>query len=124
MKSKSQIDVKSIGIPNICFSLTNDDDRREAKFKKQRQKRGFDDSETWSLDYTIACFLIPRLKRFIELYSENIKDRDDSIKKFKKFLKALYLIKKNSNDVLSKKELKIMEEGLALFPEICNKLWW
>ena len=39
--------------------------------KRLRKKRGiytkFKDKETYSLDYTIACFVLPRLKRFKEL---------------------------------------------------------
>lgn len=30
----------------------------------QRRIRGFDDSELWSLDYTILKFILPRLKRY------------------------------------------------------------
>jgi hypothetical protein len=59
-------DVKYMNIPNICFSLTDKDDKREIEYKKQRIERGFDDSETWSLTDTICGFLIPRLKRFKE----------------------------------------------------------
>lgn len=33
----------------------------------QRRTRGFDDSQTWSLDHTIAVFTLPRLRRFKEL---------------------------------------------------------
>lgn len=33
----------------------------------QRRFRGWDDSDTWSLDYVIAKFIVPRLKRFKEL---------------------------------------------------------
>ena len=54
-------DPKYLGIPNICFSLTDKDDKREEKFIKQRLQRGFDDTETWSLRDTIADFVVPRL---------------------------------------------------------------
>ena len=37
------------------------------KFAWQRKTRGFDDSETWNLDNTIANFVLPRLKRYKEL---------------------------------------------------------
>lgn len=33
----------------------------------QRMIRGWDDSDTWSLNTTIAEFVYPRLKRFIEI---------------------------------------------------------
>jgi hypothetical protein len=45
MKAKS-VDVKYLGIPNICFSLTDKNDKREKKLSKQRMVRGFDDSPT------------------------------------------------------------------------------
>ena len=32
----------------------------------QRRIRGFDDSELWSLDYTILRFILPRLQRYRE----------------------------------------------------------
>ena len=38
--------------------------KRPIKHFIQRRKRGFDDSELWSLDYTIAEFIYPRLKAF------------------------------------------------------------
>lgn len=41
--------------------------KRFFKFFWQRRTRGWDDSETWNLDYTIAKFALPRLKRFKEL---------------------------------------------------------
>ncbi len=41
--------------------------KRDFKLFKQRRTRGFDDSETWSLDHTIAKFALPRLKVFKNL---------------------------------------------------------
>lgn len=56
---------------NINFSVAEEVYEREPKtietYKLQRQENGFDDTETWHLDRTIALFLIPRLKRYIEL---------------------------------------------------------
>lgn len=43
------------------------DIRRKVKFFWQRLARGFDDSETWSLEYTFFKWLLPRLKRFREV---------------------------------------------------------
>jgi len=37
---------------------------REEYFAKQRQERGFDDSELWDLFYHHALWLLPRLKEF------------------------------------------------------------
>lgn len=54
------------GIKNVNFSLINKEDSRFEAYKKQRLERGFDDSELWSLDCTIAEFIAPRLKAFKE----------------------------------------------------------
>lgn len=39
-------------------------DKRQAKWRKQRKKYGYDTTELWSLDSTIAKFILPRLKAF------------------------------------------------------------
>lgn len=41
--------------------------RRSLLFWWQRRTRGWDDSDTWNLDSTIAEFVLPRLRRFREL---------------------------------------------------------
>ena len=54
------------GIKNVNFSLGKETDEREPEWKAQRLTRGFDDTEMWSLDCTIAEFIAPRLKVFLE----------------------------------------------------------
>lgn len=54
------------GIKNVNFSLGKETDERESVWKAQRLTRGFDDTEMWSLDCTIAEFIAPRLKVFKE----------------------------------------------------------
>lgn len=48
------------------FALDKDmsQDKRQAKWSKQRNKRGFDDTECWDLFTTIAKFILPRFKEF------------------------------------------------------------
>ncbi len=40
--------------------------KRALKHFIQRYRFGFDDSETWSLDHSLAKLILPRLKRFKE----------------------------------------------------------
>lgn len=40
---------------------------RSLRYWWQRRTRGWDDSELWSLDCTIARFALPRLRRFAEI---------------------------------------------------------
>lgn len=41
--------------------------KRYLRFKWQRKTRGWDDSELWNLDITLAQFLAPRLRRLTEI---------------------------------------------------------
>ena len=41
--------------------------KRMVKFFFQRRIRGFDDSETWALDWTFYNWIYPRLKRFAKV---------------------------------------------------------
>ena len=129
MKDRKKVDIKYINVPNICFSLVNKNDSRESYFKKQRIKRGFDDSELWSLAGTIAKFVIPRLESFIEInediYSHSRqKDQKKYIKDLRKIIKALNLVIKDDEFwVFTKKEKKDLREGLDLFSELFMTLW-
>ena len=44
-----------------------ENDKREEKWRKQREEYGFDERETWSLDYTIKLFLYERIKMYNEV---------------------------------------------------------
>jgi hypothetical protein len=59
---ESKID--TYGIENVNFSMIEKDDDRWELFKQQRLERGFDDSELWNLEFTIAKFILPRLIAF------------------------------------------------------------
>ena len=57
------------GIPNVNFTLIDKNDDRWEEYVKQRKERGFDNSELWCLDTTIAKFILPRLEAFHETYA-------------------------------------------------------
>lgn len=116
-------DPKYLGIPNICFSLTDKTDNREEAFSKQRIERGFDDSETWSLDGTIAKFIIPRLERFLEVNpcGESKEFKEDC----ELFLNSMkYYNNRQVPDLLKSEEYKLYKQGLEAFPRIFQGLWW
>ncbi|MFB6291755.1 MAG: hypothetical protein ABEJ25_08540 [Candidatus Bipolaricaulia bacterium] len=65
----TKTDPLEAGIPNVNFSLNSawdPNDNRHERYKRQRLERGFDDTELWSLDATIAKFMVPRLRAFRE----------------------------------------------------------
>ena len=121
---QQKIDPKSLGIPNICFSLTDEKDKREKKFVKQRQTVGFDDSETWNLDMTIAGFVLPRLKRFKEVCAvhpgELTEEEWDGI--LDEMIAGFELISKTVNH--SKEEDKQANKAIKLFSKYFFALWW
>lgn len=49
-----------------CLEELSETDERRPLYEAQRKERGFDDSECWNLDNTLAQFLVPRLKVFKE----------------------------------------------------------
>lgn len=58
-------------IPNCGDSKVKDwfhfhpnDIEKLSKYKRQRIERGFDDTELWNLDFTLAKFALPRLVEF------------------------------------------------------------
>lgn len=114
------------GIKNVNFSLIEKNDERWNEFKKQREENGFDESELWSLDITIAKFVYPRLK----LFYENIQNYpgymtfDEWKNIIKTMLDAFELL---SNDELigmySEEQEKIIENGLQNFGKYYRGLW-
>jgi hypothetical protein len=119
------VDFKYMQIPNICFSLANEDDKREMEFKKQRLERGFDDSETWSLRDTIANFIIPRLERYEEMAKKFLKRDPELEEDVECFLNAMRLVSRDNGAlILTKEEEERMWRGLDAFPKIFMSLWW
>lgn len=98
--------------------------RRSIRFFYQRLTRGWDDSDTWSLDVTIAKFVLPRLKRFKELnngfpYEETQESwnekLDDMIYAMEFELKQF-----DTNDY----DMNRVNRGFELFGKHFHYLWW
>jgi len=104
----------------------------------QRRRRGFDDSELWNLDHTIAKFILPRLKRFKEIChgypSELHVDGDGKIgeKRWDEILDKMIIsfeaVINMDETILEGKEAyeaanKHHKEGMKLFCEYFGNLW-
>lgn len=94
--------VDTYKIKNVNFSLIKESDDRFEAYKHQRHERGFDNSELWSLDCTIAKFIAPRLKAFKEVSADE-GDHPGS------------LTEKEWQDILSQ-----MIEGFEIYPDHFN----
>ncbi len=125
-KSKnSKVDVKHIGVPNICFSLSDIKSKNEKRYKTQRLLRGFDDSETWTLYYNIAHFIVPRLERYNEITNVFLRRPLEAKKDVQYLLTAMKLIIRDQGaDGFTKAEKLKLKKGLEVFPKIFMTLWW
>jgi hypothetical protein len=126
VKYNKDKDPKYLGIPNICFSLTDENDDREDKFKKQRIERGFDDSETWCLSSTMSEFILPRLKRFLEVNyidfnHESEKDFGEAIPKMIQAFE--FIIRDKASWIWTEEEQEEVDEGMKLFYKYFLWLW-
>ena len=112
-----------------CLHELDYDDPRFEKYYKQYKKNGFDDTETWNLDRSIALFILPRLKRFKEV--TNGCPGYTTERKWKKTLdKMIFAFEficdggKWYSPESHKKDLKKYKEGFRLFYENFEHLWW
>ena len=125
MSNLQSLDIKELGIPNVCFSLSREDHPNSEEFQRQRIERGFDDSETWSLTDTIANFIIPRLERYIEIKPEKVVVSDSQLSQYKAILKAMKLIVRNDGEqVYTEHEHQDIDIGLMLFSKYFMSLSW
>lgn len=100
-------------------------DKRYAKQVKQLKTRGFADSEIWGLDYSIACFILPRLKHFRDhaishpmgLTEKEWKDVLD------KMIRSFEFATKNGVYDETADEILEIYEGYELFGQWFRDLW-
>lgn len=115
--------------------------KRKLKHFWQRRTRGFDNSELWNLDLTIARFIAPRLRAFIDEFNNPIvpvsvgqtgalKQYDSSKSeewkaKLEKMHKAFQLIVDSECAFynLSTEQQIAIEDGLDLFRKHFHDLW-
>lgn len=115
---------------SIAEEVYPDEPEKLERYKKQRDERGFDDTETWHLDKSLTLFLIPRLKRFIELNNgfpsgQTEKSFNEKLNFILKSFEEYYY---NENDEVSleleKERLSNAKKAAALLGEIWFDLWW
>lgn len=117
-----------------CFSIADevykDVPERLEHFTKQREEQGFDDTETWHLDKTLALFLLPRLKRFIqvnngfpsgETYESYIEKLNFIIKSFEEYYSDDNI---ETSLEIEKERLKNAQQAVELLSKLWFCLWW
>ena len=106
-----------------CSSEISADDERQPIWAKQRAERGFDNTELWNLDVSIARFVLPRLKAFAEDLHGYPADLTEETWKaeLNKMIAAFEL----STEVFSPTDEQsvAIEAGLDSFREHFHSLW-
>lgn len=104
--------------------------KRSIRFWWQRMVRGWDDSDTWSLDGPTARFLAPRLRRFIEVVNGHPMDMsmEEWVTILEKMQFAFQTIADDTEgfrDWAEDEELnRRVDEGINLFSKYFFHLWW
>lgn len=96
--------------------LPKTDDRLE-QFRTERETRGFDQTELWSLDMTIARYILPRIKYFAENYSHPENEAD------MKIIVAAFTLVASEECSYSEEDYTTIQKGLRLFAEYLPGLW-
>lgn len=108
--------------PNSPYSLAHSmpNDSRQAAWQEQFATHGFDNTELWNLDMSIAKFIRPRLERFLELTPTAF--TDDELADLQTILKAFELIEKEA--LFDAEQGEIAEKGIKLLPQYFFRLWY
>lgn len=104
--------------------IESDGGKRYRRLQKQYQKYGFDDSVTWSMDYTLAAWLAPRLERFIEIASEVTVMEDSYRKDLEEMLEGFKLLADKDTDVYGTDDEKKVDKAFELLAKHYGGLWW
>lgn len=105
--------------------------KHKKKLKKHLKKYGFDPSETWNLDQTIANFVLPRLQHFrdnVHGHPSNMTE-DEWMEVLDKMIFSFEASVYDYADLdvediaKQKKKFKIIQEGFELFGMHFMNLW-
>lgn len=100
--------------------------KRSLRFLWQQLTRGWDDSETWSLDYSLGKIIAPRLKRFKEVqggYPSDLTEQEWA-KKIDKMIAAFEFAGSEARWNAGPEEYDKHQKGIELFAENFFGLWW
>jgi hypothetical protein len=127
LKSSTTSEINNFSIAEEVYP---DEPEKLEKYKKQRDERGFDDTETWHLDKTLALFLIPRLERFIQVNNgypggETEESFNEKLNFILKSFKEYYNGENNEVSLeLEKERLINANKAVVILGEIWFDLWW
>lgn len=95
--------------------------KRAIKYWWQRQTRGFDDSETWSLDWTFYIWMLPRLKRYFEVADNVIHIEGEFRQAINDMISGFEAAMQDEETEDSKMKIQLAHEQFAKWH---RSLWW
>jgi hypothetical protein len=104
-------------------TMKPDDDRHEV-WQEQYNERGFDDSVTWSLDYQLIGWFIPRLERFIEITSDVNLDDDNYTAMAREMLEGFKFAQSPEYNEFNQEHNDKVKRSFELLAENYRGLWW
>lgn len=100
-----------------------EDDSRHEQFEKEFNEKGFDETATWSLDYTLASWIVPRLEMLIET-QKKIFDSPEFIKECEEMLEGFKFYKSKYFNLDDDEHEKITKRAFELLAKNHRGLWW
>lgn len=103
--------------------LLTKDDSRASEYKQDYNKRGFDDSVTWSLNHSLIHWLTPRLSRFLELSKETT-EADEFHSEVEEMLEGFELYCTPEYNECKKEHVDQLTKSFKLLAKLQSDLWW
>ena len=112
------------------YDFEFDDEIRNQKWEKERLEYGFDERETWNLDFTFFCWLYEHLKRYEEVSPVDLNCKIVKVNNEEKNLGEWIDIMINNAEALilldmySEENIKLAEFTIEIFKQTIFYLWW
>ena len=112
------------------YDFEFDDEIRNQKWEKERLEYGFDERETWNLDFTFFCWLYERLKKYKEVSPADLSCKIVKVNDEEKTLEEWLDIMINNTeslilvDIYSEEKIDLAEFTIEIFKQTIFYLWW
>ena len=114
------------GIQTPIYENPDKDERSEA-YLNQRRERGWDDSDTWNLEYETARFVLPRLQRYQEITKGYPVDDGITPEVWGSYLNdMIYAFEAYARGYWTWDGVDVdrVTRGIQLFADFYHDLWW
>ena len=112
------------------YDFHYDDEVRNQKWRKEVEEYGFDERETWNLDFTFFCWLYERLRKYKEVSFADLTHKIVKVNNEEKNLDEWIDIMINNAEALilldmySEENIKLAEFTIEIFKQTIFYLWW